>query len=317
MIGHELPDFYEELPQGTPILTGDEEPDITDTADLLLPTRAQLEERQAKEAQNDSQTEGSDGDAGAATDDSGDQDTRADTEIETPEDQVTQFAPEVADPGEFTPKDYSFEVQVFDENNANPKVVKIASPEDFDKLMADNANLGTPLALTKAMRQVTKMESNVERDKAAYETDRAKFDADKQLADQANAQVEATVKGLDYLVARGDLPKVATKYTNADWNDAEIAKQPGVKEQLEVIQFMATENKARVKAGLPEFASIVDAYSEFDRQQAKAALKTQNQQAVANRRQASMRVGATSPTAPSAVPKGIMVGRSLGSLDNI
>lgn len=222
----------------------------------------------------------------------------------------------VADPGEYVPNDYSFEVQVFDEENKNPKTVKVNSIEDWDKLLEQEANLGSALALTKGMRLATKMESKTESDKADY--DKRKADYDTGMVN-ANAQIASTnrlLAGLNYLVDKGELPKIATKYVNADWKDPEVAKQDGVREQIELLTYMEKENKARSAAGLDPFGSVLDAYNAFVIDQARIKAKTTRTDAGQARKDAGAKVASPAPAAMTTAPKGIAVGRG-GSLRDI
>lgn len=310
--------FYEEL--GTPLLDGTEEPELTEPEDFLLPTRAELDAKAAETDDNaDDAADAADGDKDGKNDDAKDADAGKsdDADTEVADAGVSMYVAEVADPGEYVPADYSFEVTVFDENNANPKTVKVATPEDFDKLLEGETNFGSAAALMKASRLATKMESKLEADKAAYDKAVKAYNADQAQAEAANAVVTAMESGLDYLVSKGELPTIAKKYVNADWSDPEVAKQPGVKEQLELMKYMQTENAARVKAGLGPFGSIVDAFNQMDRDNARKTIKTAQDKAGEARRAAGMRVGASNPAPVSNVPKGVMVGRSFGSLDNL
>src|SRR5947207_2821658 len=74
------------------------------------------------------------------------------------------------DPGQFQPKDYSFEVQVFDAEGKNGKSRKVNSIEQWEQLLDSDPNFGNATSLLKAQRLATKMESGLERDKAEYDT---------------------------------------------------------------------------------------------------------------------------------------------------
>lgn len=213
------------------------------------------------------------------------------------------------DPGEFTPTDRSFQVQLYNEDNKPTKTVTIKSVEDFEQLLDEEANFGTASALLKAQRLATKMEAGAERDKADY--DKTKADYDQQVA-QTKAQQQwltQTQSELDYMVAQGDLPKIPNKLKNADWNDPEIAKDPGVKAQLDLMKFMDAENKKLKAAGLPIITSMQAAYNAMERRQAKQAAATTTQQRTQARRQQGAKIAGANPGPVSSIPKGVSVGR--------
>ncbi len=121
---------------------------------------------------------------------------------------------------------------------------------------------------------------------------------------------------LNYLVDKGKLPAVAKKYQNANWSDPEVAKQPGVKEQVELLNYMAKENASRRRAGLSDLTPST-ALTEMRAEAAEKALKDGGDAAGEARRAAGARVAATTPAPVSAVPKGVSVGRNLGDLSNL
>ena len=222
----------------------------------------------------------------------------------------------VEDPGEFQPKDYSFDVTVYDEEGKNGKAVKIKSVDDWDELLEKDPNLGSAANLMKAQRKVTKMESGIERDKELWE--RAKSEFDRQTESEKN-RIEATdnmVAEINYLISQGDLPEIPKKYQNADWSDPDVAKQDGVKEQIVLLSFMRNENNERKKAGLKPMTSVLDAFNAFERKQIKKQAIDAKKQAGEARKAAGARVAGVSPSPVSRAPKGIMVGRA-GSLQNL
>lgn len=292
-----------------PILTGNEEPELS-VEEMLLPTRAQLEERNNADGNDSGDKSG--GDASKPT---------GQTNEEGPEEgdeaNGVLYQPTVADPGQFQPQDYSFEVTVFDDEGKNGKVKKIATVDEWDELLDTDPNLGSAASLLKAQRLATKMESKQDADKAAYDKAKIDFEAD-QAKVQANTQfIEDRQKELDYLVDKGELPPLAKKFRDADWSDPEVAKDPGVKAQIDLLKYMDKENKSRTKAGLKPFSSMLDAFNAMDRDNARKAIKTAATAQGEARRQASARVGGVTPGPGSNMPKGVMVGRSLGSLDNL
>lgn len=220
------------------------------------------------------------------------------------------------DPGEFKPADYTFEVTVYDENNANARTHKIKSVSEWDDLLDRDPNLGSASALLKAQRQATKMESASERDKADWQAKKDAYEQEKTQTDARTAAIARNVAEVDYLVNRGDLPKVAKEYATADWSDPEIAKQPGVKEQNALLSYMQKENKARAKAGLPQMSSILDGYNAWQLDQAKKNTATAKVTAGQARKVAGARIAPAGSTPSQIAPPGLMIGRG-GSLRDL
>ncbi len=224
------------------------------------------------------------------------------------------------DPGDYTPTDYSFEVSILvgEEGKEREKKVKITSVADAEKLLEDDPNFGSAKNLLDFNRKVTKMETNGELERKDY--DKRKAEYDKQVSEQQSRQdyIEGVAKEINYLVGKGKLPKVSAKYANADWSDPEIAKQPGVKEQNALLNYMVKENAARQKAGIAPFAGAVDAYNAMlvDTQVVKNT--EAKKQAGEQRRAAGSRVAGGTPNPVTLAPKGISVGRggSLRDLDS-
>lgn len=286
--------------EGTPLINPEElTPELT-PEEMTLPTREQLEAKQTEAEKKPDEPE----------------DKNESDEAEEPVDEPV-YQNTVEDPGEFQPADYSFEVTIYDEEGKNGKNVKVDSVERFEQLLEEEKNFGSASALMKAQRLATKMESNLERDRKSYETDKKAFNDQQAKVEADNAAVNQMASELDYLESKGELPQVAKKYQNADWSDPEVAKQPGVKERVELLDYMKKENGARIKAGLRPFSSVVDAFNQYDREQARSAIKSAEDKAGEARRQAGARVAGVNPAPVSAVPKGVMVGRSFGDLSNL
>lgn len=330
----EYANFYEQV--GTSIIP-DDMPAELDPADLVIPTRAELDAKQAENkddtaaggADGDTQDgkagSSGDGDAGATdaagkgkdgSDSKGGSETEvAEAVLEGPGDNEV-YQTTVEDPGEYQPKDYSFEVTIYDEDGKNGKAVKVSSVEQFEQLLDEEKNFGSASALLKAQRMATKMESAQDRDKSEHDSKKAQFETQKTAVDEQNARLTRTANELNYLVGKGKLPPVPKKYQNADWSDPEVAKQPGVKEQVELLKYMGKENEARRKLGLDDL-SVSGAYAEMRLEQKEQEVTSSTKQAGEARRQASARVSATTPGPASAAPKGVMVGRNLGDLSRL
>jgi hypothetical protein len=242
-----------------------------------------------------------------------------DTE-ETPEEpEYEQPTPVVTveDPGEFKPNDYSFDVVVYDDESKKPKTVKIKSAEDFDKLLDDDANFGSSGALLKAQRLATKMETSLERDEAEWKKKKDAYEEQAGTLEARNEQIANIAAEINYLVGKGKLPKVEKKYENANWSDPEVAKQPGVKEHLELLSYMRKENDDRKKHGLKSQVSVIDAFNAMTLEKRDNKAKDVKKQAGEARKEAGARVAGSSPAPVSSpAPKGIAVGRG-GSLRDI
>lgn len=227
----------------------------------------------------------------------------------------------VEDPGEYVPKDYSFEVTTYDTDGKKPQKHKITSPEDWDDLLeglGEDRNFGGNGApLLKAQRLVTKMEGNQEHDKAEFEAKKQTYDEALAAETQRTETVNAMASELNYLVAKGKLPQIAKEFENADWTDPQVAKQAGVKEQLEVLSFMRDENAIRVKAGLKPMTSVIDAFNAWQLENSGKKADEAKAKAAQARKDAGAKVAAGSPNPVSVAPKGVKVGRSLGSLSSM
>lgn len=230
---------------------------------------------------------------------------------------VATATPQAPDPGNFTPGDYSFEVVAYDAEGKSPKTHRIKSVEQWDELLDKDPNLGTAAALLKAQRAASKMETGLERDQREYDAKKAAYDGEKAQIAARQEATDTMVAEIGYLQSKGDLPEVAKKYVDADWSDPEIAKQPGVKEQLALLNYMKKENKARVAAKLKPMTSILDAFNAYQIDQARRGNVQRKQTAGVQRKAAGARVAATTPApASGGAPAGISVGRG-GSLRDL
>lgn len=233
-------------------------------------------------------------------------------EEETPDEPVTT----IEDPGEFTVPDVAFEVTVYDDEGKNGKTVKISSVDDWDNLLDKDPNLGTAAALMKAQREATKMENKLDRAQEDWQKQKTEYESQMEVEQQRIDTTNAWVNEINYLVQSGDLPKVDAKYKDADWSDPEIAKQDGVKEQIELLKFMRNENKAREKASLKPITSVIDAFNAFERKSSKTKTTEQNKARGEARKAAGAKVAGVSPAPVSNAPKGVAVGRA-GNLNDL
>lgn len=272
------------------------------------------EELEVKYKRDDKKAEESE-DKKDEVDTKAEQSTASTSDKDTEESVGTFTQPEslvtVADPGEYQPADYSFEVTLSD-----GKTVKVTSPEEADKLADDPDNFETPRQLSDFLKKSVSMSNKLERDKEKWEAQKATFDEQTEAENDRKENIDNIANEIGYLVSEGLLPEVAEEYKTANWQDPEVAKQPGVKEQLALLDYMVKENTKREKAKIKPLTSMLDAFNGWSRTEEqrraadtnKADADEKRQQGDA-RRAASSRVASVSPSNQAAyVPKGIAVG---------
>lgn len=215
-------------------------------------------------------------------------------------------ATEVQDPGEFQPQDYSFGITTTD-----GKVHQIKSPEDADAfadLIDKDPELMSAKALLEFTRNANKMEAGIDTDKKTWETQKEEFDK----TTAQNETVANTYKGIEngmaYLEKKGDLPAVDPQYATANWEDAEVAKQPGVKERLDILAFIAKENVAREAAGLDPSFDVLAAHTAMELEAMKTNAKQEEDEEKKTRQVKAAMIGGNAPFIPSNVPSNKIVG---------
>ncbi len=228
-----------------------------------------------------------------------------------PEVQYEEPAPilTVQDPGEFKPGDYSFNVILKD-----GKKFSVKTPEDAEKLADDPENFETPAQLMDFINKQNKMTRNLERDEEKYKEQKEQFEAQSEQENQRQEVVENVAKEIQYLIDKGELPKIDDPAIKQRWEtdpsasqDKEFIKNPGVAEQIQLVNKIAEEREARVKAGLSPNVSAIDMWREI--KSSVEAKKTENKAAGESRKAAGSRVAGVSATAQAPyVPKGISVG---------
>jgi len=210
----------------------------------------------------------------------------------------------VEDPGDFTPEDYSFEVTLKD-----GKTVKVATPEEAEKLADDPDNFETPKQLMDFINKQNKMNRNLDRDRERWETQKKTYEEQTQTEQQRLETVNNMASEMDYLVSKNLMPAIEKKYLDADWSDPEIAKQPGVKEQIELLKYMVKENELRLKSKVKPLTSMVDAYNAWKLDTNSKKAEEEHRAAGEARKVAGARVAGVSPAQQGTyVPKGIAVG---------
>lgn len=229
-------------------------------------------------------------------------------EPEEPEVVETHSEPEpiitVDNPGEYKPADYSFEVTLKD-----GKTKKVTTPEQAEALADDPDNFETPKQLMDFLNKQNKMNIGLDKDKEKWEAQKEKFDEQSETAQQRQTTIDNFANEFKYLENKKLLPKIEKQYLDADWNDPEVAKQPGVKEQIELLNYMVSENEARTKAKVKPLTSIVDAFNAWQFDSNRKQQEDDEKKSGETRKAAGARVAGVSASQQGAyVPKGIAVG---------
>lgn len=217
----------------------------------------------------------------------------------------------VKDPGEYKAGDYSFEVTL-----ADGKTHKVATAEEAETIAADPDNFETPKQLMDFMNKQQAMRNKLDKEYEKWESDKQTFTQQLELETQRREQIDGFVGEFNYLVGKGLIPAVAKEYLDADWSDPEIAKQPGVKEQQALLNYMVKENATRQKAGVKPITSIVDAFNAWQldtnhkREIADVKKAEEDQKAAGQARKvAGSRVAGVSASQQAPyIPQGIAVG---------
>lgn len=253
--------------------------------------------------------------AESTTEPSGAERPDADVVPDVPKDQPEPVT--VEDPGDFTPKDYSFDVTIYDEEGRNGKTVHVSNVEQYEQLLEADSNFGSAASLMKAQRMVTRMETNNDRDQQDFDTKKALYDSSVESAESRANTLNQWQAEADYLMASGELPAMEAGDKDANWSDPEIAAKPGVKAQIELLNYMNEENGRRTTAGIAPLTSLNDAFNAMELKRLRDAGNETKQRLNQARKNAGAKVAGTQPNPVAAPPKGVMVGRSYGDLSNM
>lgn len=208
---------------------------------------------------------------------------------------------QLADPGDFTPKDYSFEVELADGTKFN-----IKSPEDVSQLPED-ASFKSIQDHTAFINNYTQMVNGVAADKQQYETDKKTFEEQKAVADENEKFIQTIENSFSYLEGKGKLPAVPAQYAEANWADPEVAKQPGVKERVELVNYMAKENAERESLGLPRMSPL-EAHAEIQNKALEEQQAQRTQKQADLRKERGAMVSGQSAPAPGKANSDMIVG---------
>lgn len=217
---------------------------------------------------------------------------------------------EVPDPGEFKPGDYSFEVTI------GGKTEKITNLDEANKIADNPENFSTPRELMDFLGKQSDMRDGIRQDQREWQTKKDAFDTYTESTTQREETLNNWENEINYLVEKGDLPPIAADDEYANWSDPEVAKHPGVKERLDLLQYMQSENAIRTKAGLQPFSSMVDAQRSMrlDNMETEAKQTTTKEKEV--RKAKGAMVGGSTSAAPARLPKDVIVGEG-GSLNDL
>lgn len=259
-----------------------------------------------REAEDDKT--GPDKNKGGGDDGSSDLSESDDIESQTEEATYSEPAPvvTVTDPGEYKPADYSFEVTLKD-----GKTHKVGSPEEAEKLADDPDNFETPKQLMDFINKSQRMSAKLDRDHDKWTDQKQLFDSQTETETERMETVNNMAAEFEYLISKGLLPPVADEYKSVDWQNPEVRKQPGVKEQTQLLDYMIKENAAREKAGVRPLNSVIDAFNAWTLENGKSSAQESEKKAGEARKAAGARVAGVSPSQQVPyVPKGIAVGRT-------
>lgn len=271
-----------------------------DTEDAVLVDNDQPAE--APETAGD----GDGSDAGQSGDDADGTEQSPETPAETtePGDNLPRPSrPEpVADPGaEYVPSgSYGFDVTL-----ADGTTLRIDTEADLDKL-PDDFNFSSNAEAARFQMNLSKMATGQEQERREWEASKAAYDAQIEQQQQAEQLVTSMVNEITYLQGEGRLPKIDPKYENANWSDPEIAKQPGVKDVLDLIAYRNQQNVKRTAYNLPPMSFIeaqMSMQSEAASQRQTEAKTRQNEQ----RKRAGAMVGGSSGGVVPNTPEGYIV----------
>lgn len=244
--------------------------------------------------------------------------TEAETETEEAPDTVAEeptVSEPVADPGTFQPKgDYGFEVVT-----ADGKTIRLNTPAEADAFaqrLDNEENLLTAYQFTQFNRNFNKMDNGIEREKAVYETEKAAFETSQAQEKARNDQINQWSNEVNYLEAKGLIPKITTEQNAANWTDPKNADVPAIQERLAIFKWMEKENTERRSAGIGEITSAVDAFRLMQADTTEQTAKAEKKAEVTDRQAKGKMVSGNSSFTPENTQKGSIVGEG-GSLRDL
>lgn len=209
----------------------------------------------------------------------------------------------VEDPGEYKEKDYSFEIEI------EGKKHKVTSADEADELADKYADKLTANQLGTLIRKGAQIEIKQDRDKSDWQKQKDKFNEQTKAEDERWDDVNKKAREFKYMVSKNMIPAIPKEFEEADWNDPQVQKQPGVKEHIEILTYMAKENLARKKADLDPITSVLDAFNAMKVDEGYKKKEEDKKAAGEARREAGSRVaGVSAGSNNTYAPKGIAVG---------
>lgn len=214
----------------------------------------------------------------------------------------------VEDPGEYVPQDYSFSIDI------KGKTYKVESLEQAENLAEEHAEDLNAKQLFSLVSKGSKIDIKQERDKEKWEADKKKFDEQSEVQNERMEYVDSIYKEIQYLVDNKMLPKIEDPAIKNRWDndetaskDKEFIKNPGVKEQVELLNRLAKEREKRIKAGLSPFVSAIEVYKDMQLDSKKHE-KTEKEAGEARKAAGARVAGVSASQVGTTVPKGISVG---------
>lgn len=291
------------------------EEEIDEEAPEEAPTEEPENEPENKDDEIEPETDGEPKDTpgeGEPTDTPGQTVLQKDEPEQTP-----QVDDPVDDPGEFKPGDYSFEVKTTD-----GKTHKITSPEEayeLAKTFDENPELASASQFMALASKTALMERGLAEDESKYKAQKEQYDQAQEAIKTRNETIQRWDKELKYLEGAGQIPKLDPKLDTPEagtkWA-TEFRNEPGVKERMDILDWVQKENTKRIEAGLEPMTSILDAHTAMRLEQTlQANADTVSREKEQRRARGSM-VGGTAPHKPENNPSNSIVGLG-GSLDDL
>lgn len=236
-------------------------------------------------------------------------------EVVVEPDQAGVYKEPIADPGEFKPGDYSFEIVLKD-----GKTHKVATPEDAEalaELIDENPELVSAKQFIDFNRKFVNMEQGIVNDQRTFDTKKQEFDTDQEQQKVVEATYSQIENGMSYLQGKGLIPEIPADLNKEGVKWEDHTDDPAIKARLDLLAYMAKENESRIAANLDASFDVTSAYNAMQLE------KLQNQEVdVArvesdNRRTRGAAVGSPAPAAETPTEeKGSIIGEG-GSLSDL
>lgn len=238
--------------------------------------------------------------------------------IEKPaEEPVKPTEPEVTDPGDFKPNDHSYEVTLTD-----GKTRKVTTPEEADALAEEldaNPELVNAKLLLELSRKSVTMEQGIAADKQKYDADKQTFEADSTSRENIARTAQQIESGVKFLETKGLIPPVDPKLDTEEngklWQTS-LKDETGIKERMELMAYMAENNKARAEVGLEPTFDAVGAYHQMKAEQAVTSANNADKKDAETRKKKGAMIGSQAAYTQSNVAPGEIVGPG-GSLNEL